>query len=690
MKVRHLRFLFCLIFMGVPVFPLAVISSVSDAYSIGRQLMLLEDTNASLNIDDILSGKQDARFTQSRSDVPRFGYTHSAIWARTDISNTTKQTAFVLEIPRPMIDTISVYVANGTKLIAMKQGGCYFPFSIREYPDPNPAFGIAIPPGATVTLVVRLYSINSLQAPMKLWYEQAYVEHISTRKLLWGLYFGIMGMAVVISIMLLFITRRWDYIVFSFFPSFLIVIPLLIEGIAFQYLHPSIPAFITYGLPPALAAVGSALSLFALFYYRTPQKNRLREIILVGLCAINVLTALLQIVIDYRIAARIAIITLVVTALAVFVYAVWMLVARGNARSRFFIGGWAGLMLGTIGAVVGRNGVLPDNGVTEVMPWVGAGVLLIFLFLILNDRMAYLIRVKLETATNLSDTLDVYARFVPVEFLSQLGKKKITEIKFGDHALTEMAVLFTDIRSFTKISEAMTPDEVFRFINSYLTSVGPHIRHNNGFIDKYIGDAVMALFPRSSNDAITAAITMQQEINWFNKLRAGKNLPPIAVGMGIHFGQLMLGVVGEHKRMDTTVLSDAVNLASRIEKLNKKYSSRILVSYPAIMQLKSSTAFTYRFVDYVRVIGKEHPVRIFEILAEGLDATVSLKIKTKREFEAGVAAFFSKHFTAAHEHLARVLVECPDDTVAARYYQRTQEHMDRELPAEWTGIEIQE
>ena len=123
----------------------------------------------------------------------------------------------------------------------------------------------------------------------------------------------------------------------------------------------------------------------------------------------------------------------------------------------------------------------------------------------------------------------------------------------GDQTKTEMSVMFCDIRSFTELSESMTPEEIFKFLNAYLKRVGPIIRNNNGFIDKFMGDGIMALFPLNPEDAVLAAVQMQSAVMEYNVLRTKSNYKPIQIGIGIHVGNLMLGTIGEANRMDATV-----------------------------------------------------------------------------------------------------------------------------------------
>ena len=143
-----------------------------------------------------------------------------------------------------------------------------------------------------------------------------------------------------------------------------------------------------------------------------------------------------------------------------------------------------------------------------------------------------------------------YHRFVPEQFLLYLEKEDVTQIQLGDQVQKTMTVMFSDIRSFTTLSEKMTPKENFDFLNSYLKHMGPVIRGNKGFIDKYIGDAIMALFPYSADDALSAALQMFENLTDFNARRMANGEDPIAIGLGLHTGQLMLGVIGEEERMD--------------------------------------------------------------------------------------------------------------------------------------------
>lgn len=267
-----------------------------------------------------------------------------------------------------------------------------------------------------------------------------------------------------------------------------------------------------------------------------------------------------------------------------------------------------------------------------------------------------------------------YYRFVPREFLQHLGQESILNIRLGDQIQKEMTVLFSDIRSFTTISESLKPSENFNFLNSYLKRVGPVIRNARGFIDKYIGDAIMALFPDSPRSAVEAAVNMRLELIDFNKYRRENGRVPIDIGVGLHTGVLMLGTIGEEERMESTVIADAVNLASRLEGLTKKMGAHIIVSEDTLRQALEDMEINYRFMGKVRVKGKTRSVPVYEILDGDEPETVERKVSRKEQFERGVMFYHKKQFDQAEATFLKIYEEVPEDKGALIYLERCKKY----------------
>lgn len=331
------------------------------------------------------------------------------------------------------------------------------------------------------------------------------------------------------------------------------------------------------------------------------------------------------------------------------------------------------ILIGIIAVVISAL-----NDIAYTNQWIRSGFLLHFgLFaLILCISIAISIRFSRafrrveELSVHLEDTNRAYARFVPTPFLDHLEKAGVTEIGLGDHVEREMALFFSDIRGFTRLSESMSPRENFDFLNSYLRRVSPVVLEHGGFIDKYIGDAIMALFPGNADSALEAAIQMQIVIREFNHHRMRSQYEPIGVGIGLHYGRLILGTVGTADRMDGTVISDDVNTASRIEGLTKEYGAQILVSEDLVQRLDDPERFRMRYIDRVKVRGKNQPVNIFEVADGQAEYRLQLFDATLSEFERGLRAFNAGDHEECRALMERVLSQNPNDEAARIYLQR--------------------
>ena len=263
-----------------------------------------------------------------------------------------------------------------------------------------------------------------------------------------------------------------------------------------------------------------------------------------------------------------------------------------------------------------------------------------------------------------------YGRFVPHEFLQLLSKNSVVDVKLGDHVEQEMTVLFTDIRGFTSLSEEMTPQDNFRFINGYLGRMEPMISTYHGFIDKYIGDAIMALFPTCADDAVQGAIAMLNTLEDYNSGRKRAGYQEIAIGIGLNTGPLMLGTVGGQNRMDGTVISDAVNLASRVEGLTKIYGTALLITEQTYLKLQDPSHYLIRIIDRVKVKGKSKAVTVYEVFDADTPMQSELKRQTLHYFEQGVAHFHREEIGIARGYFQQVRELNPNDRVAQVYLTR--------------------
>ncbi len=279
-----------------------------------------------------------------------------------------------------------------------------------------------------------------------------------------------------------------------------------------------------------------------------------------------------------------------------------------------------------------------------------------------------------------------YERFFPHRFLELLRKKSILDIQLGDAVEKKMSILFADIRNFTTILETKSPTESFQFINSYMGKVGPLVREYNGFIDKYIGDAIMALFEEPPDNALNAAIKILELLIQSTEKTLITPDELIEIGIGIHYGSLMAGTVGEKKRMDGTVIGDTVNTASRLESLNKLYHTHIIVSEDFLKHLQHKDAFKIRFIDHIYLRGKAQDIKIYEIFDIDAPELIEKKMKIMDAYEAAISCYYDRQFEKAMTHLQYCQKILPDDQIISMHIMRCAKLIREGVSEDWEPI----
>ena len=321
----------------------------------------------------------------------------------------------------------------------------------------------------------------------------------------------------------------------------------------------------------------------------------------------------------------------------------------------------------------------------------GLGMILFVTFRYQNKM-----RVKQLQLENKQRHLEANRRFVPQDFLQILGKESILDLKLGDQTQVKMTVLFADIRSYTSLAETMNPEETFRFINEFLGRMGPIIQGNGGFINQYYGDGIMALFKDHHHLAIKAAIEMQKDIQVFNKERLWQKKPAIKIGIGLNTGQLMLGVIGDENRYDSSVISDTVNTASRVEGLTKLFGSSVIISEKTLSELwienndeldLSNSSLLYRFLGKIQVKGKSEILKIYDLFDGDHKKVVQDKLASKEDFEKALDLFFNSKFGSAADQLKILRQKYPDDKAIQYYFERAVHYSIEGVKEGWNGVE---
>jgi class 3 adenylate cyclase/truncated hemoglobin YjbI len=299
----------------------------------------------------------------------------------------------------------------------------------------------------------------------------------------------------------------------------------------------------------------------------------------------------------------------------------------------------------------------PEHLLSAKIGWAASSV-----SLLIASGIIFLFRRLMDSAlTRLEGINRAISRFVPSQILVLLEKNSVEEIQLGENRELAMAVLFSDLRNFTRLTESLSSLDAFSLVNQYFGCMSPLIRNCNGYVDKYIGDGLLALFHRPE-DALVAATQMQQALEELNALRQ----PPtqLVMGIAIHYGILRLGTVGEHDRMENTVIADTVNTTSRLEGLTKETGSRILLTKQVLDAAQTLPYEELRLVSIFQPRGKVQTVEVYELYAGDQPEMRQQKNQERANLAEAVQLFFEGNFAEAEQKLTTYLERFPADTPA--------------------------
>ena len=255
-------------------------------------------------------------------------------------------------------------------------------------------------------------------------------------------------------------------------------------------------------------------------------------------------------------------------------------------------------------------------------------------------------------------------------------------------------VLFSDIRGFTTLTEALGAQGTVALLNEYFEVMVDCITREGGMLDKFIGDAIMAAFgiPEAHSDdedrAMRAAISMIKDLNAWNKTRVSEGKLPVNIGIGLNTDTVVSGNIGSKKRMDYTILGDGVNLAARLESACKAYYAKILVSEFTKEKLKGT--YRLREIDLVVVKGKTKPVSIYEVLDYHDNASFPNMMDTLGYFKEGLSLYRAGDFAKSKNSFTLALQSNPNDKLSQMYIERNEKLLTLPTPSDWQGIWVME
>lgn len=655
-------------------------SSRQGSFDLSSSLSILEDPTSTLTIENVSAESYANEFKQFVGATPNFGFTSSAIWVRMSLRNADNiPTKRILQVAFPLIDNIRLFV-NTKEGWQKTEKGILFPFAQRGIQHSTFLFELDFLAGESKTVYMRFQSEDTLQIPLMLWSPEAFRNHDHAEQLVNGIYFGIVFVMAVYNFFLFFILRDKSHLSYVLY---IVVFSLFLfsqYGLAYEYLWPNFNQGAGLLNPVLCGLLEFCVLLFTGHFLNLqkffPLQYKIGKVLMVAALIVSLSSWFLPISTSGKLVAILGI----MTALFILVNGAIGLIA-GYRPARFFMAAFAVVILGAILYALKTLGIIPSTFLTNNGIQIGSAIEVTLLSLGLADRINILIQKNIRSQTllltrqeealnNQKILTQSYARLVPQAFIRLLGRETILDVKPGDQVQQEMTVLFSDIRSFTAMSEKMSPKENFNFLNSYLRRMNPIIEAYGGYIDKYIGDGIMALFPNSPQQSLNAAIEMQKELIVYNGHRHNSGYAPISVGMGIHIGNLMFGTLGNESRMEVTVIADAVNLTSRIEQLCKEYGAQILISQYALERLQNRDEYVVRMVGRETVRGRTKHIDIYEVLDGRPNEEQELYRSTRIEFEDAVLAFLAEDYAKAQTLFEKVKAVNRVDSATQMYLER--------------------
>jgi|GEM_PF-3193509 len=271
-------------------------------------------------------------------------------------------------------------------------------------------------------------------------------------------------------------------------------------------------------------------------------------------------------------------------------------------------------------------------------------------------------------------TSEAYFRFVPERMLQMLGKRSIADIKTGDTVKRDMSVMSLNIGSFYLISQSMTAEQNYAYINSLLERFGPVIRENGGIVEKYLGAAISSIFPDRAEDAVQSAvriISIMEDLNAEATVISKEQR--LDINIGLYKGNIMLGIIGEEKRMECSMILDDGNIPQQMTRLARKLGVSMLASESIMQSLENSSAYLHRYMGNIKFEGTTQPIKVYDIFQGNSQRIRIARADTKEIFEEGISLYEQGQFLEARTCFIEVLKRDRGDTAAKTYFYLSDE-----------------
>jgi adenylate cyclase len=664
-----------------------------DSYNLNNYAEVYLDYRHKFTLQNVIANAISQEFIPYKN-LDYTQYTDVTTWLRVEIANPSAETQSFFIDGGPNRDySWTLYIINAAGQIEKKTIDPLTPYMTLFYLNVNPH--------TNETIYLQRYTQGINAETIKVLSPIKEISATMLRSWFIGVNYGVPLALSIYSLFIFIITRDKSYIAYIFFVLSLLSFQILDDGNTqltqykfdnWWYLHLTALTFVFTGIAYTLFA---QLLLQAAKYSKSI--NAAINTYIVGAIPIAICSLIMPTIFNF-------LMLYIFIGFCLTVVLVIITLFKGYKPARYYFLGMLSVMVGIIWDYLAYINIIPGNIFIDHAAGIGMDVDMILQSIGLASRFnlmqqekerarMLLLREQESNARNQRRAIKyqlklihAYERFFPHHFLDILGKKSIIQLDLGDQVEKEMIVLFADIRNFTAILEKDTPSEAFKFINHYLGKVGPIIREHEGFVDRYIGDAIMALFEKSPQQAIEAADRILKTLPDF--IQESAKQFPIKIGIGMHYGSVTVGTVGEAERMDGTVISDTVNTASRLEALNKVYDTQIIMSESVlnIMPHSSGEDFKIRYLDHIYIKGKTSNIKIYEMFNVDNPDIITKKMQMMEDYNLGIKYYREASFSAALLHFKRCHEILPSDKVVKMYIARCEKLIQEVIDGQWQPI----
>ncbi|MFM2163538.1 MAG: hypothetical protein RLZZ383_3050 [Pseudomonadota bacterium] len=596
------------------------------------------------------------------------GFRDSVTWARVDlVDRRASDDEVYLDHGSAQTDRVTVWFTGQDGRVTRQVAGDQVPVDDWPVPGRYPSFLV---PRGTAAIHLAMEGVASRQLTFQL---RSRAHHDAWRiaderahLALFGALFTLAGLNLLLRV----VTKR---IVFSLYVGYILSYAAFLAGYAgyFTLGRPPVLAWINIVSPWLVLSIAVYLALFAIRLLRVEARSWAWWSLVVPPATMVVGVAAWANT-DFRTLAYVGLSSVLLQLFSAVLVGL-QAHRRGEQAATAYLFGWTFFFVGNLLLTSRQFGILPANVITNYAQQTGLVLEALFL--------SYALSVRLRQSQQAADrAAEALQRLVPMGLLDVLGAEGLEGLRAGVGQRATLTVLFLDMRGFTLRSERLGAEGSFRFVNDVLAAVVPVLREEGGFVDKYLGDAVLAVFPADGAGAMRAARRLHAAVHAFNATREGDD--PLAIGIGIHRGEVMFGVVGHHDRVELTTIGDAVNFASRLQALTKPFRLATLVSdavHPGPLDPDM------RDLGRIRVRGRDGVISVREIV-DPQTVRAASSVEADAAFARGLQALEDREIASAAGFFADAVGRNPADRVARAYHRQVARWAVDGLPIGHDGI----